>query len=68
MKVQLFDFNEFYEAADPESWHISGFKEIERTFKIKPVDVRDTVSLTSTGLILKELSISLNPDMCQETL
>lgn len=42
MKVQLFDFNEFYDAADPESWHISGFKEIESSFKIKPVDVRDT--------------------------
>ena len=42
MKVQLFDFNAFYDAADPESWHISGFKEIESSFKIKPVDVRDT--------------------------
>ena len=33
---------QFYDAADPESWHISGFKEIESSFKIKPVDVRDT--------------------------
>ena len=42
MKVQIFDFKEFYEAADPESWHTSSFKEIEGSFKIKKVDVRDT--------------------------
>ena len=38
MKVQLFDFRQFYKAADPESWHVSEFKELERSFKIKKID------------------------------